>query len=54
MKRGEIFIQVVSEVSGVPIAKNPRVLEILNQYLPEDGSFEEELTGAVADPMGLG
>jgi hypothetical protein len=49
MKKSDAFIQVLSEISGISIAEDPALLKVLNQYLPEDGGFDKELTEREAD-----
>jgi len=49
MKKIDAFIQVLSEISGIAIAEDPALLKVLNQYLPEDGCFDEEMTDREAE-----
>ena len=49
MKKIDAFIQVLSEISGISIAEDPALLKVLNQYLPEKGGFDEEMTDSEAE-----
>jgi hypothetical protein len=51
MKRGEVFIQVISEIAGCTISEIPGLDKILGQYIPEGQGFDEELTETEAERL---
>lgn len=48
MKKADIFLQIISELTGIAIADDPDLIRILYQHIPPDGNLQEELTDAEA------
>ncbi len=49
MKRGDVFVQIVAEVSGFPVADIP--VRILKQYMQFDLGFDEEISEDEAERL---
>lgn len=48
MKKADIFIQIISELTGISITEDPGLIRVLHQHIPADCSLQEELTEAEA------
>lgn len=51
MTRADIFIQILSEVSGKPKEEISTLLEVFNAAFPGPNKFDEELTDDAAQKL---